>query len=265
MPSFVQSTKRTKSKSNEVGKWLGIGLCVLALFLFFQHFASASKNTYTFGVMSMPSSAVTTQQTTAKTSIQNAQQSPTGTTASDRIQAGHSWDPNQYYTSEGLNYWSYRACSSFSFWSTFNAWGSNIPKVGDVLAVQIKLGSIGSGGIWIKKSAYTDVADYYNFNSDYSDSTNTRSLDQVIAIANSGYPVIVGISGNVYGREYNKPYYQTEWLDHVFVVTGGNASNVDVVDSSKFNLTSIKYKDLTGVWSGRSFVVWPKNHAAPKL
>jgi len=72
-------------------------------------------------------------------------------------------------------------------------------------------------------------------------------FDQVVAIANQGKPVIVSVRDN--------------WVSPVvifFVVRGGDAQSVFVVDSSLFNLHSLSRAQFSAMWQGFSAVLTPR-------
>ncbi|HLL80243.1 MAG TPA: hypothetical protein VKT25_12125, partial [Ktedonobacteraceae bacterium] len=72
------------------------------------------------------------------------------------------------------------------------------------------------------------------------------SLDQVIAVANSGRPVIVSF-----------PPYKYDG-GHLLVVVGGNSSLVYLADSSAYNRTQLTHAQFMNWWGGFSAIVTPK-------
>ena len=71
------------------------------------------------------------------------------------------------------------------------------------------------------------------------------SLDQIIASAKRGRPVIVGWPPTRYPH------------GHLIVVTGGNQSAVKIADSSQFNRTRLPRATFLHWWGGFSAIVTP--------
>jgi hypothetical protein len=84
--------------------------------------------------------------------------------------------------------------------------------------------------------------------------TSHRHLSvQVIGIANKGTPVVVSI-----------PPKRTEMFSggHVLVVTGGNASDVYLADSSSYDLHALSRSQFVLLWSGLTAIITPQGQAS---
>jgi len=83
---------------------------------------------------------------------------------------------------------------------------------------------------------------YFGFKTTWG---HNLTLDQVIAIANQGKPVIVGFPPDRYAG------------GHLIVVIGGNSSEVFVADSSLWNRHAISRAQFLAWWEGFSAIVTP--------
>jgi ABC-type bacteriocin/lantibiotic exporter with double-glycine peptidase domain len=125
-----------------------------------------------------------------------------------------------------------------------NAYGRHL-IASDVLQVEQNL------GVWdvqlglLRDDGIAMTADYFGF---ATSSSHSLTVDQVVAIANQGKPVIVSVRDSV-----NFPG------GHIFVVSGGDAQSVFVVDSSLLNLHTLTRAQFSGMWQGFSAVLTPRN------
>jgi predicted double-glycine peptidase len=67
-----------------------------------------------------------------------------------------------------------------------------------------------------------------------------RTLNDLIAVANKGSPVIVGIPG------------------HIMVVRGGDSTYVYLADSSLANRTQMTHQDFLSIWNKFSVLLIPQ-------
>ncbi len=156
-------------------------------------------------------------------------------------------DSNQYdpYQFPG---WSYASCSGIAMEMVMNAYGKHL-TAGDVLKAEYSL------GVWdpfnglhllpMPDDAITQTAalPQFNFNTSVS---QTRTLADIIATANAGEPVIVGIA--------HAPFVINGQLEdfsggHYMVVTGGDSTHVFIADPSLADLTSVSYSDFETLWN----------------
>ena len=82
------------------------------------------------------------------------------------------------------------------------------------------------------------TAAHYGFDASLS---HARGLQDILALSNSGKPVIVGVR-----------YYPG---GHIFVVRGGDNQNVYIADSSRANFQHMSYSMFLGMWQGFSAVL----------
>jgi len=124
-----------------------------------------------------------------------------------------------------------------------NAYGGHY-RIHDILVVEAQrgditptLGLVGPGGI-------ADTVAQFGFRTAWGFSL---SLDQVIAVANQGTPVIVGFPPDRYAG------------GHLLVVTGGTATAVSVADSSGHDYTKLSRGQFLQWWGGFSAIVTPSS------
>ncbi|GCE46446.1 C39 family peptidase [Thermosporothrix hazakensis] len=171
-----------------------------------------------------------------------APKSPTFS-ASSRVVRVDSADPSQYYNSYQLNTWSYSSCSGISMQMVMNAYGKNL-KAADVLQVELDL------GVWdvdlglLTEDGIAQTAAHFGFN---TSAGHSRSLQEVIDIANSGQPVIVSLR--------DAQYFPG---GHLFVIKGGDANTVFTADSAPTNFTSMSRDYFASIWQGFSAVLTPR-------
>jgi len=87
------------------------------------------------------------------------------------------------------------------------------------------------------------TATQFGFNTQWG---HNLSLDQIIAVANSGKPVIVSFPPDRYDG------------GHLLVVTGGNSSIVKLADSSLWNRKTLPRAQFLNWWEGFYAIVTPQ-------
>jgi hypothetical protein len=159
--------------------------------------------------------------------------------------AVHRLDQNsvwQYDNQQQFNDWSPSACSAASTAAVLNFYGKRY-QIADVLDEMIHLNLIDQHLGLLEHAGLRSIADRYQFNALLNESDN---LDNVITVANSGHPVIVNWPpGKFFGG-------------HFLVVTGGDASNVLLADSSSYNYRVLSRDKFLSYWAGFSAVITPK-------
>jgi len=150
-------------------------------------------------------------------------------------------DPGQYADATEYHTWAYSTCSTAAMAEVLNAYGEQ-KRITDVLAIEASrkdidpvLGLTHDGGI-------ADTMTQFGFSTAWGDHW---SLAQVLAAANSGTPVIVGWPPDRYAG------------GHIVVVTGGDSSTVDLVDSSSWDRHSVSVNQFLAWWSGFAAVSTP--------
>lgn len=151
-------------------------------------------------------------------------------------------DHAQYNSTQEWNTWAYSACSAAAMAEVFNAYGHHY-RVTDVLQVESRIGEITPALGLVEDIGIQRTASLFGFNTSWG---YKLSLDQVIAVANSGRPVMVGFPPNKYDG------------GHLLVVIGGNSSLVYLADSSAYNRTQLTRAQFMNWWGGFSAIVTPK-------
>jgi len=151
-------------------------------------------------------------------------------------------DPAQYSSTQQYNLWAYSACSTAAMTVVINAYGHHY-RITDILKVESQLGDITPALGLLRDSGIAHTVAKFGFNTDWG---YKRTLDQIIAIANSGKPVIVDFPPNKYAG------------GHLLVVTGGNSTSVYLADSSIYNRHSLSHQQFMQWWGGFSAIVTPK-------
>ncbi len=168
---------------------------------------------------------------------------PLPDTASARIVRVDSAARNQYYTDYQWRTWSFSSCSGIAMEEVMNAYGQHLIAA-DVLQEELNLGvwSVSLG--LLREQGIAMTASYYGFNTDAS---HSRTLQDIITIANKGSPVIVSVRDSYYFPG-----------GHIFVVRGGDSQYVYIVDSSPADFQRMTYAMFLGMWQGFSAVLTPR-------
>src|SRR6266571_4226376 len=141
------------------------------------------------------------------------------TTASQRLVRVDSTN-RQEFSAYQWPAWSYSSCSGMAMEMVMNAYGRHL-IAGDVLVEEQRLGVWDVNQGLLRDEGITMTATYFGFNTDLS---RTRSLDDVVQLANQGSPVIVSVRDRIYFPG-----------GHIFVITGGDGQKVLIADSSLNN------------------------------
>lgn len=175
-------------------------------------------------------------QHTTGSGLQMAHQSPPEV-ASQHIVRIDSARRDQYYTSYQWLVWSYSSCSGISMEEVMNAYGHHYIAA-DVLQVEANM------GIWNVQEGLTGgetgmarAAAHFGFK---ADPHPPRTLQDLIRVANAGFPVIVGIP------------------DHILVVRGGDSNNVYLVDSAPANRKVLSHQQFLALWDNFSVLLTPQ-------
>jgi hypothetical protein len=116
-------------------------------------------------------------------------------------------------------------------------------RITDVLAVEAYIGAITpQQGLLFEDGIARTVA-HFGF---HTTAGHDFTLDQIIALANRGTPVIVGFPPARYPG------------GHLLVVIGGNSTQVFVADSSIWNRHSLTRSRFLWYWAGFAAVVKPE-------
>jgi hypothetical protein len=161
---------------------------------------------------------------------------PLDGTASSRIIRVDSADQRQYYSDYQWHVWSYSSCSGISMEEVMDAYGRHLIAA-DVLQVESDLGVWDTyNGLTSGEAGIAKVASYFGFK---AVSNPPRTLQDLIAVANKGFPVIVGVPG------------------HILVVRGGDSNNVYLVDSAPADRTVMSRAQFANWWDNFSVELLP--------
>ncbi len=167
---------------------------------------------------------------------------PLPETASVRLVRIDSAARTQYATDYQWKTWSYSSCSGIAMEEVMNAYGLHLTAV-QVLQKEQDL------GVWdvnlglLREDGIAITAATFGFD---TSAGHSRTLQDIITIANKGAPVIVGVRDS---------YYYPG--GHIFVVRGGDSQYVYIADSSPANFQRMSYAMFTGMWQGFSAVLTP--------
>ncbi len=162
--------------------------------------------------------------------------------ASEQLVRISQLDPNQYSSPSEYSTWAYSACSTASMTEVFNAYGDHL-RITDVLQVEARLGEITPSKGMLRPEGIANTAAQFGFKTTWG---NAWTLDQVIARANQGNPVIVSFPPDRYDG------------GHLLVVTGGDSEMVYLADSSLWNRRWLTHAQFLQWWEGYAAVVTPK-------
>lgn len=165
------------------------------------------------------------------------------TNAAQQLMRISQLDPNQYASNAEYNTWAYSACSTAAMTEVFNSYGYHF-HITDVLRIESQIGAITPDLGLVDPSGIASTAARFGFTTQWG---NNGLLDQIIATANSGKPVIVGFPPDRYEG------------GHIVVVIGGDSNNVLLADTSLWNRRILSRAQFLQWWGGFYAVVTPKN------
>jgi hypothetical protein len=151
-------------------------------------------------------------------------------------------DPGQYASAQEYRTWAYSTCSTAAMTEIANYYGGSY-RITDILAVESRLGEISPKLGLLEDAGIAHTMAHFRFTTSWGYS---RTLDQIVALATQGIPVIVAFPPARYPG------------GHLLVVTGGDESRVEVADSSGYNHTSFSRTRFLVLWAGFAAVVTPQ-------
>jgi predicted double-glycine peptidase len=154
---------------------------------------------------------------------------------------------SQYASQADATTWSYSACSAAALTEVMNAYGFAY-RIADILHVEAQIGAITPSQGLTTEAGIAATAKLFGFTTKWG---HNLSLDQVIATANAGQPVIVSWPPQTYDG------------GHIVVVTGGTASTVYLADSSKYDRPSVSRTQFATWWRGFSAILTPLSKDVP--
>jgi hypothetical protein len=150
-------------------------------------------------------------------------------------------DPAQYRSTQEYNLWAYSACSAASMTEVINSYNHTY-KVTDILAIESAIHEITPDLGLLEEVGIARTGTRFGFKTSWG---HNLSLNQVIAAANRGTPVIVSF-----------PPYKYPG-GHILVVRGGDSNAVYLADSSRLNWTQISHERFMQLWAGFSAIMTP--------
>lgn len=151
-------------------------------------------------------------------------------------------DPNQYDTRDQYSTWAYSACSAAALAEVINAYGHHY-RVADVLKVEAGLGEITPALGLTEVVGIERTAARFGFKTTWG---YNLSLDQAIAIANQGKPIIIDFPPDKYAG------------GHILVMTGGNKDYVYLADTSLYNRRALTRGQFMQWWGGFTAILTPQ-------
>ncbi len=167
---------------------------------------------------------------------------PSNFDASQKLVRLSQLDPAQYNSTQEFQSWAYSACSTASMTEVFDSYGRHY-RITDVLKVESQIGEITPQLGLLEDIGIQRTATRFGFNTQWG---HNLSLDQIIAVANSGKPVIVSFPPDRYAG------------GHLLVVTGGNSNFVKLADSSLWNRKTLSRAQFLNWWEGFYAIVTPQ-------
>ncbi|MBE3566481.1 MAG: hypothetical protein IMW90_12225 [Thermogemmatispora sp.] len=178
----------------------------------------------------------------AATMTSNAPASTAHYDATSHLARINQLDPAQYDSQAQYQMWAYSACSAAAMTVVINSYGYHY-RIADILKVESAIHEITPDQGLLEEAGIARTAARFHFNTLWG---HNLSLDQMLAIANSGRPVIVSFPPDRFPG------------GHLLVVRGGNTSTVYLVDSSRLNYTSMARSRFLQLWGGFYAVLTPQ-------
>jgi Peptidase_C39 like family len=150
-------------------------------------------------------------------------------------------DHGQYNSTQEYNLWAYSACSAAAMTEVMNAYGHHY-RITDILQVEARIHEITPQLGLLEDVGIQRTAAQFGFKTNWG---HNPSLNDIIAIANSGRPVIVSFPPDRYAG------------GHLLVVIGGNSSYVYLADSSIWNRKALTHAQFLHWWEGFYAVMTP--------
>lgn len=218
------------SRTDGAWKWFVPGLAVIFLLsLYMLNVTFPHSPIWTFASFGQP--APVSQPVT----------SPPVYTATQHLTRVGQLDPAQYQSQQEYITWGDSACSTASMTEVINAYGHHY-RVTDILKIEAGLHEITPQLGLLEDVGIQRTAAQFGFKTTWG---YHLSLDQVIAAANQGTPVIVSFPPSRFPG------------GHLLVVRGGDSSSVFLVDSSARNWTQLSRTRFMQLWAGFSAILTP--------
>lgn len=155
------------------------------------------------------------------------------------------WDTHQYRTPGDVAVWGPSACSAAALTEYIDSFGFHY-RIGDILAVEIETGQITPQlGLLYGYSSIETTVSHAPFHFQ-AIRLSRPSLEDVITKANQGVPVIVSFPPSTWPG------------GHILLVRGGNATQVNLVDSSRLYMKVMTRRTFLTYWRGFAVTLQPK-------
>lgn len=234
--------------SGTYAPWLGLLLILLSLFIFglYSLHNLLSDNELIINNQWPDVATAAAPPAASKTDLQLSQLFPGTIGASQALKRISQLDPGQYSSTAEFNTWAYSACSAAAMTEIINAYGHNY-DITNILTVEANLHQISSQLGLLSGHGIDLTVERFGFKTYWP---SNPSLDEIIQIANSGRPVMVG-------------FPPSRWNGgHLLIVRGGNSQNVFLADSSSYNMTSLTRQQFMKYWAGFAVVITPVQQTA---
>ena len=162
-------------------------------------------------------------------------------TASKNVVRLNQLSQSQYQSTQEFSTWAYSACSAAAMTEVINSYGHHY-RITDILKIESSIHEITPTDGLLEESGIQHTGSKFGFKTTWG---HNLSLDQVIARANSGTPVIISFPPATYPG------------GHIVVVVGGDKSNVKLADSSLNNWTQVTRTRFQQLWRGFSAIMTP--------
>lgn len=150
-------------------------------------------------------------------------------------------DPGQYRSQQEYTTWAYSACSAAAMTEVINAYGHTY-RITDILAAEANIHEITPQDGLLEEVGIQRTGEKFGFKTTWGHNLN---VDQVIAAANHGTPVIISFPPATYDG------------GHILVVRGGNSNTVFLADSSRLDWTQLTRARFLQLWGGFSAIMTP--------
>jgi hypothetical protein len=201
--------------------------------------------TYDVALTRFPAQSDVQATATAKTQSTKTASQPAINASKDLVRIDQT-SIGQYSSQEEHDTWSPSTCSTASLTEVINSYGHSY-KVTDILKIEAGIGAITADQGLLYPEGIDQTAAKFSFN---TQTLNNPTLDQVLAIANGGKPVIVNFPPETWAG------------GHFLVVVGGSTIDgtayVHLADSSTLNMQYMKRDRFLYYWKGLAKVLTPK-------
>jgi len=145
-------------------------------------------------------------------------------------------------------------CAAAVLTEVLRAWGVNTLTLGhaiDVLAGHQPDPYLTPQAGLTSQAAFDWFARQYHFGA-LVQQGRSLTLAALLSMTRQGIPVIVGV------RDTTGAYYPAFAVGHFLVVTGGDASHLQIIDSSLYRIQALSTTVFSALWTGETVVITPE-------